>query len=113
MPQSTADLSEDEIEALAKQRMLIMNNLAVCERALGQIQQEYGLSNEERAALMKMITQKQAELRKMIETSSKKPSDASSEEGKPENKPVNVAPDLPAAQIKSPSTGSKTQTEPR
>jgi hypothetical protein len=63
LPNFTADLPEEEREIVAKQRTLITNNLNACERALGDLQNFYGLSDEERMTLLRLIAQKQSELR--------------------------------------------------
>lgn len=67
LPESTEGLSEDEVENVTKQRKLVISNLRVLEQALDRIEKYYGQSPEERQALLNLMAQKQAELRKLMQ----------------------------------------------
>ncbi len=71
LPEPNAELSDEEQELAAKRRTLIQENMALCEAALGTIEQRYGLSDYERAVLAQIAAQKQAELRRMMEDAKK------------------------------------------
>jgi len=76
LPDSTEGLSEDEVEKVVRQRKLVVNNLRLLERALAQIQEVYGMSPQEREVYLNLVAQKQAELRKLMESAEKQSSAA-------------------------------------
>ena len=82
LPAPTAELSKEEAADAVKRRKLISDNLVLSEQALARIEQEYGLSPEERAVLALIAAQKQAELRRMAANKDKadpaKPADKAS-----------------------------------
>jgi proteasome lid subunit RPN8/RPN11 len=112
LPDATAALPEDEAEAAAKQRKLIADRLAICERALGEIQQLYGLSEVERKALLNLIVHKQEELRRPPEPPTrppKLPSAAEDDARQSEDEPGDAAAKSSAVQNEPPVDDAETQ----
>jgi proteasome lid subunit RPN8/RPN11 len=102
LPEPTAELSPQALEEATKRRRLIADNLVFCERRLGQIQEQYGNSPVELAALAQFVAQKQAELRQRVTTSPRpstgdKPANNSAPTANPtpDSAPTTAAPQNP------------------
>ncbi|MGD9632030.1 MAG: Mov34/MPN/PAD-1 family protein [Pirellulales bacterium] len=68
LPDASAELTEEEQETADKQRKMIGSALAVSDQMLGDIQTVYGMTDQERTALLELIAQKQAALRGLAES---------------------------------------------
>lgn len=66
LPAPTVKLSEEEAAAAQKQQRLIADSLVLTEKMLEQVQSQYSLTPEERAALSQVLMQKQAEAAAML-----------------------------------------------
>jgi hypothetical protein len=67
LPEPATKLSKEEMEAATKARRFVSESLALCQAALTRIQQQYALSQVERAVLEQIAAAKQAEFRKQLE----------------------------------------------
>jgi len=84
LPTSTEGLDEDKKQAASEQRVLIAKNLDFVGSALESIGQEFSFSEEERAVIFRLIAQKHADLRKLMQQQVEMESEEkkSKEEGK-------------------------------
>jgi proteasome lid subunit RPN8/RPN11 len=113
LPDSTAELSEEQRETVAKQRASISSYLGACERALGRIQEIYGLSDEERMTLLRLVAQKQAELRKLSEAAAAAETSDSTPATQTEDKKSDDAQPSAAGDPKPSTESESTPTDPR
>jgi proteasome lid subunit RPN8/RPN11 len=101
LPAPTAELSPEQAAEAVQCRTRIADDLALCNGALARIEQRYGLDDVERGFLARIVAQKQAELRQLLDRQQEK---ARSDQ------PPNAAPKSktspPAAKEQTPSTPS-------
>jgi proteasome lid subunit RPN8/RPN11 len=81
LPKPGDKLSKEQLGEAEQRRALIEKNLASSEQQLTQIQDTYGLSDEERRVYLQIVTLKMAEVRRMLEEVKKPPKKLSDERG--------------------------------
>ena len=67
LPAPSAELPKEQLEEATNRRNAIHDNLVLCAQTLGGIEKTYGLSDDERGYIARIIALKQAELRARIE----------------------------------------------
>ena len=91
LPAPGEKLSEEQTAAAAKRRKVISDNLLLCERALEEIENEYGLSEDEQLALARLVAEKQAALRRPEARTAEKGAEDKSKVQKAEKAPKGAA----------------------
>jgi proteasome lid subunit RPN8/RPN11 len=114
LPASDEGMSDEERENFDKQRELIAHNLSACERMLGNIQKMYAYSDEERMMLLRLVAQKQDELRRISEAAAanaKQPQSATTPKATETHS--DEAPPIPSEAAQPPANNETTQSAPR
>lgn len=67
LPAPGAELSKEQAAEANDRRNAVHDNLVLCARTLGSIEKTFGLSDEERGYIARIVAMKQAELRRVVE----------------------------------------------
>jgi proteasome lid subunit RPN8/RPN11 len=85
LPDTSGELSKEQIKQSTEKRKVIRDNLLMCAAKLSEVEQEFGLSTEDRLVIANIVAKKQAELRRKLEATLRGKEKAKSAEGAPKS----------------------------
>jgi hypothetical protein len=112
LPEASGEKSKEQVKQLADKRKMIRDNLLICATKLNEVEQEYGMSAEDRRVIANIILKNQIELQRKFEATLRAREKAKAAEAAPTkiSPPREAGPPPAVKDIAPPSTAEPSPT---